>query len=345
MVIVTGAYGFIGSCLVHYLNQKGIKDIIAVDDFSKKNKEPNLANAHLRARVERAQFLEWFDKNHADICFIFHLGARTDTTEFDWAIFQKLNLSYSQDIFLLCATHSIPIIYASSAATYGAGEQGYSDVDNTLPMRLKPLNPYGKSKNDFDKWILQLVESRDIMAKKPFFSNIQLDQFPFWAGFKFFNVYGPNEYEKGRMASTIFHFTHQIKENGVVNLFKSHRKDFKNGEQIRDFVYVKDVVKVLFWFYENQQKTTPSVKSGIYNLGTGKARTFNDLAQSVFKNIHKELKINYIDIPQDIRDTYQYFTEADMRKVKAAGYEQPFTSLEEGIEDYVQHYLLPNKYF
>lgn len=349
MIIVTGAYGFIGSCLVKFLNQQGITNIVAVDDFSKKANEPNLADAQILQRVERDNLFEFIEKNASkqggtdpSVSFIFHLGARTDTTEFDWKILEKLNLFYSQDLFLLCTKYSIPIIYASSAATYGNGEQGYSD--KTLPDVLTPLNPYGKSKNDFDKWLLALAESRDILAGKSFFSDIALDKFPFWAGFKFFNVYGPNEYQKGRMASTIFHFTNQIQANGTVNLFKSHNPKYADGGQMRDFVYVKDVVNVLFWFYKNY-KTTPSVKSGLYNLGTGTARTFNDLVANVFKNVDKPLTINYVPTPEDIRDKYQYFTEADMSTVEAAGYAMPFTSLEDGIKDYVQNYLLPKKQF
>jgi ADP-L-glycero-D-manno-heptose 6-epimerase len=341
MIIVTGAYGFIGSCLVKFLNQQGIMDIVAVDDFSKKNNEPNLADAKVLQRVERDDLFDFMEQNKAAISFIFHLGARTDTTEFDWKILEKLNLEYSKNVFLFCTKYSIPIIYASSAATYGNGELGYSDT--TLPKLLTPLNPYGKSKNDFDQWLLDLSESRDELAKKTFF-DFKLDEFPFWAGFKFFNVYGPNEYQKDRMASTIFHFTNQIQANGTVNLFKSHNPKYADGGQMRDFVYVKDVVNVLFWFYKNHKKD-PSVKSGIYNLGTGQARTFNDLVQNVFKNVGKPLIINYVPTPEDIRDKYQYFTEADMSSVKLAGYDLPFTSLEDGIKDYVLNYLLPKKQY
>ena len=344
MVVVTGALGFIGSCLISFLNQKGIDDIVAVDDFSKTEKSPNLAGAKVALRIERDTFLDWFDKNHPSVSFVFHLGARTDTTEFDRSIFLKLNLDYSRYLFLLCQRYLKPIVYASSAATYGAGEWGYSDSDDTLILKLKPLNPYGDSKNDFDKWLLLMAESREVLNSKSFLGG-DLAAFPFWVGLKFFNVYGPNEYHKGRMASTIFHFTNQIQAQGAVNLFKSHRPDFKDGEQMRDFIYVKDVVKVLFWLYENGLKNTPSVKSGIYNLGTGKARTFNDLVAQVFKNLDKPLTVNYIPTPEDIRDTYQYFTEADMKKLQNAGYNEAFTSLEAGISDYIQNYLLTKKYF
>lgn len=344
MIVVTGALGFIGSCLISFLNQKGIEDIVAVDDFSKSEKDINLAHTHIYIRVERDVFLEWFDKNHPSVSFVFHLGARTDTTEFDRSVFLKYNLDYSRYLFLLCQKYSIPIVYASSAATYGAGELGYSDNDDALIEQLKPLNPYGDSKNDFDKWLLQMVESREVLNAKPFFGG-DLAEFPFWVGLKFFNVYGPNEYHKGRMASTIFHFFNQIKEKDSVNLFKSHRPDFKDGEQMRDFIYVMDLVKVMYWFYQKSLEPTPSVKSGIYNLGTGKARTFNDLVAGVFKNLDKQLNISYVPIPEDIRNSYQYYTEADMKKLHDAGYDAPFTSLEDGIADYVQNYLIPNKYF
>jgi ADP-L-glycero-D-manno-heptose 6-epimerase len=337
MIVVTGAYGFIGSCLVQYLNQKGITDIIAVDDFSKTEKAANLANTQIHTRVERSEFRAWFEQNHPSVSFVFHLGARTDTTEFDRKILTELNLDYSKYLFLQCATYSKPIVYASSAATYGAGELGYSDADANLSFQLKPLNPYGDSKNDFDKWLLGMVDSREKLKTKTFLGfGEDLTPFPFWAGLKFFNVYGPNEYHKGRMASTIMHFTKQIRETGTVSLFKSHRPDFKDGEQKRDFVYVRDVVEVLFWLYQNH----PSVQSGIYNLGTGQARTFNDVVNNVAKNVDKPLTINYIDTPEDIRNTYQYFTEADMNKLREAGYTAPFTSLEEGIADYVKNYLL-----
>ena len=344
MIIVTGALGFIGSCFISFLNQNGIEDIVAVDDFSKKEKDINLANAKIHVRVERDALLDWFDKNHPSVSCVIHLGARTDTTEFDRSIFLKLNLDYSRYLFLLCQKYSKPMIYASSAATYGAGELGYSDSDDALTLKLKPLNPYGDSKQDFDKWLILMAESREEMNKLSFLGG-DLAELPFWAGLKFFNVYGPNEYHKGRMASTIFHFTNQIQAQGTVNLFKSHRPDFKDGEQKRDFIYVKDVVKVLFWFYKKAVETTPSVKSGVYNLGTGKARTFNDLVGQVFKNLDKPLTVNYIPIPEDIRETYQYFTEADREKLQSAGYTDVFTSLEDGIADYIQRYLLQKKYY
>lgn len=320
MIVVTGAAGFIGSCLVSKLNSEGHFNIIAVDDFTKTEKSKNLEAKKIKEKVDRNHFFSWFIENSDQIDFVYHIGARTDTTEFNKAIFDELNLGYSINLFTLCIQYEIPIVYASSAATYGLGELGYKD-DHNIVENLKPLNPYGESKNDFDKWVLQKFE-------KP----------PFWAGMKFFNVYGPNEYHKGRMASVIFHSHRQIKETGMVKLFKSHKPEFKDGEQLRDFVYVKDVVNVLYYM----MKAHP--ESGLYNLGTGKARSFKDLAISTFNALNIPANIEYIDTPQDIRDKYQYFTEADMHKLINSGYTAQFTSLEDGVRDYVVNYLEPKKY-
>ena len=344
MIVVTGAYGFIGSCLIGFLNERGITDIIAVDDFSKTEKEPNLVGKQITQRIEREAFIQWFGENTSSISFIFHIGARTDTTEFDYAIHEKLNVQFSKDVFNICEKYSIPLIYASSAATYGNGELGYDDHDPSVSFDLQPLNPYGVSKNEFDKWVIsqqamgdikQLTTQNSIPSTRDETQNLH------WFGLKFFNVYGPNEYHKGRMASTIFHFFNQINAQGEVNLFKSHRPDYADGEQMRDFVYVKDVLKVIWFLYQNYDK----VHSGLYNLGTGKARPFNDLVKNVFKNVDKPLKTNYIPTPEDIRDKYQYFTEANMDKLHTEGYDEKFYSLEEGIEDYVQNYLKLKKYY
>jgi ADP-L-glycero-D-manno-heptose 6-epimerase len=243
-----------------------------------------------------------------------------------------LNLDYSKKVWNYCAEKNVPLVYASSAATYGSGELGYKDDENIIPD-LKPLNPYGVSKNEFDKWVLDTL------------LQAQGDSPPKWAGLKFFNVYGPNEYHKGRMASVIFHSYNQIKKNGFVKLFKSHKKEFKDGEQLRDFIYVKDVLKICFWFLECWQKDPQTFISGIYNVGTGKARTFNDLVKATFSALDKQTQIEYIDMPEDIRETYQYFTEADMDKIRSAGYSQPFYSLEEGVDDYVRNYLSQHKFF
>lgn len=321
-IIVTGAAGFIGSCMVEKLNEMGyLYDIIVVDDFYKEYKDNNLRKKFIRDWIHRDIFLDLADNLAGIIDCVIHLGARTDTTEQNVEIFNKLNLDYSKSIWNFCVKHQIPLLYASSAATYGNGEHGYDD-DEAKIGQLKPLNPYGDSKHQFDLWVLQQKETP-----------------PFWAGFKFFNVYGPNEYHKGRMASVIFHAFNQIKATGTMKLFRSHRPDFGDGQQSRDFVYVKDLVDVLFYFFKNRKH------SGIYNLGSGKARSFVDLVSAVFRNMDKEPNIEFIDTPADIRDTYQYFTEANMSKLRNAGYDKEFTSLESGVEDYVKNYLSGFKYY
>ncbi len=342
MIIVTGAYGFIGSCMVSYLNRQGITDVVAVDDTLQFHKAVNLDGKKCIELIDRKIFIAWLSRSAQKVEAVFHLGARTDTTEFDYAIHKKWNLEYSKSIFKICARHDIPFIYASSAATYGNGENGFEDSPDTIPFLLKPLNPYGVSKNEFDKWILN-AERRAQDDERKMVKEYQKEHSSFkWVGLKFFNVYGPNEYHKGRMASTIFHFFNQIKNKGAVNLFESHKKGINNGEQKRDFIYVQDVVEVLYWLYKN--KTT--VPCGIYNLGTGKARSFNDVVKNVFKNMDLTPHINYVPTPLDIRDTYQYFTEANMDKLKlTARYPHDFKSLEAGIEDYIKNYLLPKKFY
>lgn len=259
---------------------------------------------------------------------IIHLGARTDTTEFDYAVHAELNVKYSKALWLYATEKQIPFIYASSAATYGSGERGYTDSHEILD-ELVPLNPYGVSKNEFDKWAIA-----------------QTNQPPVWTGLKFFNVYGPNEGHKGRMASVIFHAFNQIKETGLVKLFKSHRPDFKDGEQLRDFVYVKDVVKVIGWMlHEMFAQHWDKEKNGLYNLGTGSARSFYDLAANTFTAQGLQPNIEFIDMPLDIRDKYQYFTEANMNKLRTAGYTAPFSSLEEGVSDYVANYLVKKQLY
>ncbi len=321
MIIVTGSAGFIASVLVGKLNQEGFKDIILVDDFTKEAKQKNYCNKAFSQKIEREKFLPWLKANHKFVQFVFHLGARTDTTEFNKAVFDKLNFNYSKDIWNVCVEFGLPLVYASSAATYGMGELGYDDRHEIIPD-LKPLNPYGESKNDFDKWVLN-------QEQKPYF----------WAGLKFFNVYGPNEYHKGRMASVIFHAFKQIQLTGKMKLFRSHHNDYRDGEQMRDFVYVKDVAEVLYFFMQHRKD------SGIYNLGTGKARTFLDLARGTFHAMNVKEQIEYIDTPEDIRDKYQYFTEANMNKLRSIGYDKPFHSLEDGISDYVRNYLTATNYF
>jgi ADP-L-glycero-D-manno-heptose 6-epimerase len=315
MIVVTGAAGFIGSCLLKKLYSEGYTDLVAVDDFSKTEKLSNYNTIPNIKLVNRTEFFDWLQQNHRLTQFVFHLGARTDTGEFNTEILTSLNLNYSKEVFNNCVKFGLPLVYASSAATYGMGEHGFID-NHDIIENLKPLNPYGVSKNEFDKWVLK-------QERKPYF----------WVGIKFFNVFGPNEYHKGRMASVIFHAVNQIKETGKLKLFKSHNKDFKDGEQKRDFIYVKDAVDVLFWWMHHRKD------SGIYNLGTGKARTFNDLAKAVFSALNIPEMIEYIDTPSDIRDKYQYFTEADMNKLRSIGYEKPFMSLEDAVNDYVKKYL------
>lgn len=319
MIVITGAAGFIGSYLAGFLNENGYKDLVLVDDFSRDEKKSNYESKTYTALVDRNEFESWLKANQNQVQFIFHLGARTDTTEHDYEVHRILNLEYSKMVWNICVENGIPLVYASSGATYGLGELGYDDNHDVIP-NLKPLNAYGVSKNEFDIWALQ-------QEKKP----------GFWAGLKFFNVYGPNEYHKNRMASVIFHAFNQIKEKGSVNLFRSHNPEYKDGEQLRDFIYVRDLAKVCLFLMESRKH------SGIYNLGTGEARTFKALAQAVFASLNLEENIQFIDTPIDIRDKYQYFTEANMQKLLDAGYTGGFSSLEEGVKDYVTHFLAHGK--
>ena len=315
MIIITGAAGFIGSCLIKKLNEEGFNDLILVDDFSHSEKVNNYSGKLFTQCIERKNFTEWLKNNQRFVQFVFHIGARTDTTEFNQAIFDELNLNFTKDVWNICVEYGLPLVYASSAATYGDGSFGYDDDHSIIP-KLHPLNPYGISKNEFDKWALK-------QDRSPYF----------WAGLKFFNVYGPNEYHKNRMASVIFHAYHQIKKNGTMKLFRSHNPSYKDGEQLRDFIYVKDVVDVCMFLMKHRKD------SGIYNLGSGQARTFLDLVKNTFKAMNKPEKIEFIDTPIDIRDKYQYFTEANMNKLRSIGYAKPFYTLEEGVADYVGGYL------
>lgn len=320
MIIITGAAGFIGSCLVQKLNDEGFYDLVLVDDFSNTEKNKNFRGKRFSQQIEREIFPEWLRKNQLLVQFVFHIGARTDTTEFNKDLFDHLNLEYTKSLWNICVEFGLPFIYASSAATYGLGEHGYDDDESIISLS-KPLNPYGDSKNDFDKWALG-------QERKPYF----------WAGLKFFNVYGPNEYHKARMASVIFHTYNQIRKTGEMKLFKSHNPEFKDGEQMRDFIYVKDVIDVLYFLMHHRKD------SGIYNLGSGTARTFLDLATNTFKAMGEPINISFVPTPEDIRDKYQYFTEATMQKLKSLGYSKEFYTLEEGVEDYVKNYLSKNAY-
>ena len=344
MIVITGAAGFIGSCMISKLNNKGHKENVLVDDFSKTAKHPNIIHKSYREKVERSLFFQWLVKNAPDVEFILHIGARTDTTEFDMAVFDELNLNYSKEIWKYCCQFGIPLIYASSAATYGDGLLGYDDQDETISFKLQPLNPYGISKNEFDKWAL-----------------LQTTTPPRWYGLKFFNVFGPNEYHKGRMASVVYHAFNQVMQgeggqlekgtggpvsketgrqgNGVVKLFRSHNPHYPDGGQLRDFIYVKDVMDVIYFLMNHP------VDSGIFTLGTGKARTFLDLAGAVYAALDRPATIEFIDTPIDIRDKYQYFTEARMEKLRKAGYAKPFFTLEDAVEEYVQGYLVDGIHF
>jgi ADP-L-glycero-D-manno-heptose 6-epimerase len=325
-IVVTGAAGFIGSVFVQYLNEQGFHQLLLVDDFGVEEKRKNWEQKQFIKVIERQSFIAQLENDEFEVDAIVHLGARTDTTEFNYAIHEELNLNYSKSLWNYTTQKKIPFIYASSAATYGAGEHGYDD-NHDIVNQLTPLNPYGVSKNEFDKWALTQ-------------SNQPLS----WTGLKFFNVYGPNESHKARMASVIFHSFNQIKQTGLVKLFKSHKEGFKHGEQLRDFVYVKDLVKVIGWMlHQMMSNSWDANKNGLYNLGTGKARSFYDLAANTFKAQGLAPNIEFIDMPLDIRDKYQYFTEANMAKLRAAGYTAPFYTLEEGVADYVANYLVPAK--
>lgn len=315
LIIITGAAGFIGSCLVAYLNEKNYHNLVLVDDFSRKDKAGNLLNKSYEAKVHRDQLFDWMENHFSQVEMIIHLGAKTDTTIQENTIFKKLNTEYTKQLFDFCVEKNIRLIYASSAATYGNGEFGYKDEENII-SKLQPLNPYAVSKNDIDKYIFRQEEKPEQLV-----------------GLKFFNVYGPNESHKGRMASVIYHAYGEILKRGYVTLFKSHNAEYADGEQMRDFIYVKDVVKVIHFMMEH-----PKV-SGLYNLGTGKARTFKDLVNALFVSIQHKATIQYIDTPENIRNNYQYFTQAEMEKLHAAGYNEAFYTLEEGVEDYAKNYL------
>ncbi len=326
MICITGASGFIASCLITRLNEDRFFDLVLVDDFSNasnnRNHEStgkNFEGKRYLHKIDRKDFPKWLRDNEDQVQFVFHIGARTDTTEFNKDIFDELNLNYTKELWKICAEVALPFVYASSAATYGDGELGYKDDHDIIP-KLQPLNPYGHSKNDFDIWALQ-------QEKAPFF----------WAGLKFFNVYGPNEYHKGRMASVIHHAFNQISAAGMMKLFRSHNPNYLDGGQMRDFIYVKDVMEVCMFLMHHRKN------SGIYNLGSGTARTFLDLTNATFKAMNVEPHIEFVDTPEDIRDKYQYFTEADMNKLKIIGYAKPFHSLEEGVSDYVSNYLMKDK--
>ena len=319
-ILITGAAGFIASRLVKSLNDLGYHQLYLMDDFTIESKKSNFENLSCIDKIDRS-LVESFLNDHLSLDAVIHLGARTDTTEMDYSIHEKLNLNFSKILWNYTTKHQIPFIYASSAATYGDGSLGYQD-NHEIIEQLQPLNPYGVSKNEFDKWAIH--ESK--IGNQP----------SRWYGLKFFNVYGLGESHKGRMASVIFHAYHQIKKAGTMKLFRSHRTDFADGEQKRDFIDVADILKVIEWLMQNP------VASGLYNLGTGKAETFLSLAEGVFESLNLSPQIQFVDTPEDIREKYQYFTEADMSKLRDAGYSFPFTDLKTGILKYVQEGLEKN---
>lgn len=315
MIVVTGALGFIGSCLASVLaKERSATQLVLVDDFSKEYKFQNIKDLAGAKRIDRNQLVSWMEAYGSEVEMIYHLGARTDTAEMDEKLFLVLNLNYSKTVWNLATQFNIPLVYASSAATYGNGKLGFSDDPKLIP-NFTPLNPYGDSKQAFDLW-----------------ATTQEQTPPKWFGFKFFNVYGPNEYHKGRMASVVYHCYNQIQQTGAMRLFRSHKEEFADGEQSRDFIYVKDVVRIL------KEIVASPAPSGIYNLGTGMARTFNDLVAQTFKSLALQPDISYIDTPEDIRDSYQYYTQADMKQLQSH-LNFKFHSLEDGVDDYVSNYL------
>lgn len=320
MILVTGAAGFIGSVIVKQLNDMGVEDILICDHFESGDKWKNLRGLKYDSFVQVEDlFAHPIWKKQGALKAIYHMGACSDTTELDMDFLYKNNTEFTNKLLTLSATKNIPIVYASSAATYGAGEQGYSDDHKGIPS-LKPLNKYGYSKQLSDEWILK-------QKKKP----------KVWFGVKFFNVFGPNEYHKGKMSSVVFQSFNQIKDVGEVKLFKSHRPDFKDGEQLRDFVYVKDVVRAMIELIAAGKKK-PSL-SGIYNLGTGEARSFHDLVKATYASMDREPQIKFIDMPVELRNQYQYYTQADMGKLRKALPKFKFLKLEEAVSDYVRNHL------
>jgi ADP-L-glycero-D-manno-heptose 6-epimerase len=321
MIIVTGGAGFIGSALIWKLNEKGISDVVVVDRMGEGIKWKNLVKRQITDIVHKDRFFEWLENlpKGRTIDAIFHMGACSSTTATDVDYLVENNLHYSMKLWDFCSKNKIPFVYASSAATYGAGDDGYSDQPKNL-SKLRPINPYGYSKQLFDLWVMR-------QPAKP----------PFWAGLKFFNVYGPQEYHKGGQASVVYHAFPQVSHKGSLKLFKSYRPDFGHGEQKRDFVYVKDVVDVMYHLYSVRRVAV----SGVFNLGSGKARTFADLGRAVFRAVgEKKEKFEWIEMPEQLRGQYQYFTEATLEELRQrTGYKKKMTSLEDGVFDYVANYL------
>lgn len=324
MIIVTGGTGFIGSNLVAALEDRGLADIVVCDRLGSDSKWRNIAKRGLRAIIKPEDLFSYLDTHGDEIEAIFHLGAISSTTEKDADLIIENNFILSQKLWDWCTAKGTRFIYASSAATYGDGAEGFEDREDAEYLAsLRPLNPYGWSKSLFDRRVSRIAHG-EVERKTP----------PQWAGLKFFNVYGPNEYHKEEQMSVVCKLFPQVVAGAAARLFKSHNSDYKDGGQIRDFVYVGDCVDVMLWLYDN-----PKV-SGLFNVGTGKGRSFKELAEAVFAALGKEPKIQYIDMPQELRDKYQYFTQADMSKLREHGYDKPFTELEEGIRCYIQDFMI-----
>lgn len=324
MIIVTGGAGLIGSAIVWRLNQLGRDDILIIDHLGQSEKWKNLVSLKYRDYIEKDDFLElleredlatFFGCDHSGIDAVFHLGACSSTTELDATYLVRNNFEYSKKLANFALKNSARFIYASSAATYGDGDRGFNDEGEAF-LRLKPLNMYGYSKQMFDMWAYQ---------------NGVLDQI---VGLKYFNVFGPNEYHKGDMKSLVVKAFEQILATGQIQLFKSHRPEYADGEQMRDFVYVKDVADMTLHFFENRKA------NGLFNIGSGTANTWNALAQGIFDGLGKSVNIEYVDMPESIREKYQYYTCADISKLRKAGYDREGTPLAEAVKDYVQNYLL-----
>lgn len=318
MVIVTGGAGFIGSCIVAMLNEKGIEDILIVDNIRETDKWKNMSNKKYTSYCNRDEFLAMLPSLKGKVTHIFHMGACSATTERNFDFLYKNNFEYTKALWNFCTEENISFIYASSAATYGDGSCGFDDKEDI--ERLRPLNGYGYSKQLFDLWVKKELAAGAKTPKQH-------------VGFKYFNVYGPNEYYKGTMASVIFHTFNDVTKTGKKGLFKSYKEGYEDGGQLRDFVYVKDICKVISFMMEHEEV------SGLFNLGTGKARSFYDLALATFKAMGKEPNIEFIEMPESLRDRYQYYTQANMEKLRAAGYTEEFYSLEDGAADYVKNYL------
>lgn len=324
MIVITGGAGMIGSVIAWHLNTKlGRHDLIITDHIRHEAQWQNLVHRHYLEYLDKDQLFDWLEGND-DVSAVIHMGAISATTEHDFNKLVADNIHYSQDLWSWCTEHAVPFFYASSAATYGAGERGYDDANIN---QLRPLNAYGYSKHFFDQWVFKQIADKQPTP-------------PVWAGFKFFNVYGPNEYHKERMASVAFHTFNQFSQTGTMKLFKGTRAGVEDGMQMRDFVYVKDCAAIVAHFFNNSQQAKASRHNAIYNIGTGQARSFKDLASNVMTSMGQTPHITYIDMPQDLQGKYQYFTEANMQKLRHAGYKAPFTSLEEGVKDYVQNYLM-----